>query len=799
MSISRLKLAILIITGFSFVFLLIDQVLACGPFFPRYIYTPEDIEKERDPFLFVDINSFLNSNYEIILSGWDPRSLYPIYRDLINNKLSQQEKEQLLRHYNQEFYDVYQQLDEAIASWKEARKIATKEDVEIGTYKCEDYSCYVNCLPDAFLTAANILKERSKIYNSEELKIWLEGQDKVFSNCGTPESIGFGPSAFAASIQQSMNTVENQSLFSKIRNFFSKIFTKIVNFFQNLFTKKITKPEEKISTQNLLLKYDQEYQTAATYFYKDNFDEAEKIFKDITDNQNNPWRAYAALALGRTYIRKGQSEYKKCWRLENWRREFEEKALQIRDEQFKKAKAQFENILKDSSLSSVHEGARSLLNFVNFRIDSKKRFKDAEGILLASHNPKEIVNNLEDFSLLFSQFRNDEKYILEKGEDLSQWIYVWRDSNQSNLKFALEKYQQTKSLPWLLASLKLMTPEHPLRDEIIRESLKIPKDSPAYLTANYYRLRLLIKAGGNVEEIRRDIDSMLKTIPKESSIVKNYFNDLRTLVAKNLTESLSYSLRKVVVVKTDIISQTSEEVYLIDGKIKQLFNEFLPLEKWTKVALANDIFSPEIIKQIRLITFVRAVLLDDFGTAEKIANLLVSTDSTLKEDLSGFFRAKNYNEKKFTTALFILKYYRLNHKLDSRLDEMLVDNSSVKEKDLYRRNWWCSYPPQYGYKSYELNNLTKFISSEEIQTAKLENEKIYKTVAPNYLSEVVINYALENPNDSRVPKALHLAVMSTRSTECKDEKTSEFSQRAFQVLHSNYPNNYWTQQTPYWY
>ena len=801
MSISRLKLAIFIITSFSFAFLLIEQVLACGPFFLRYIYTPEDVEKESNPFLFIDIDSFLNSKYEIVLSGWGPRSLYPIYRDLIGNKLTQQEKESLLRYYNQEFYDVYQQSNKAIALWKEARKLVTKEDVQVETYKCENYSCYTNCLPDAFLTAANTLRERSKIYNGDELKIWLDGQDKVFSNCGTPESVGFGPSVLAASAQRSINSSGNQSLssstkefFVKIKEFFVKIFNKIAEIIQGLFVKKPVKPDEKINTQDLL-RYDREYQQAALAFYQGDLDGAEKIFKEISDNRNNPWRAYATISLGRVYIRRGGAAYEEVWE-RNW--DIEE-ASQTRGPHLEKAKVIFENVLKDDSLSLIHEGANSLLNYVNFRIDPEKRFRDAEGILLTSHNAKEVVNNLEDFSLLFSQFRNDEKYILEKEGDLSQWIYVWKNPNQINLEFALEKYQQTKSLPWLLASLKLMAPEHPLRDEIIRESLKIPKDSPAYLTANYYRLRLLIKIRGNVEEIRKDIDSILETIPEESSIAKNYFNDLRMLVAKNLTESLSYSLRKVVAVETDITSRVAEKSYLIDGKVKQLFNESLPLEKWTEVASANDMFSPEIIKQMRLITFVRAVLLDDFGTAKRIANLSVSTDSTLKEDLSGFLQAKNYDEKKFTTALFILKYYRLNHILDSRLDELLVDESSVKEKDIYRRNWWCEYPPQYGYKSYELNDLTKFISFEEIQTAKLENEKIYKIIAPNYLSEVVINYALENPNDLRVPEALHLAVMSTRSAKCKDKKTSEFSQRAFQVLHSNYPNNYWTQQTPYWY
>lgn len=816
MSLPKLKILIFALISFSFTFLLINQVFACGPFFPRYIYTPEDIEKKVSPSLFIDLDSFLNSNYEIISSGWCPQSLYPVYRDLINNRVTQQEKEQLLSYYKKEFYDVYKQLDEAISLWKETRKLVTKEDVKIGTYKCENYSCYINCLPDAFLIAANTLRERSKIYNEEELKIWLEGQDKVFSNCGAPEGVGLGSPVLAASVQQSMNSLGNQNLFSKVKEFFAKIkefflriFNKIAKIFQKLFVKKPVKLEEKVSilekiSPQDLLKYDQEYQIASTYFYKGDFDEAEKKFKEIANNLNHPWRAYAALALGRTYIRKGQSEYEKAWYEDKNREEI----LQIRNEQLGKAKTQFENILKDESLSSVHEGARSLLSFVNFRIDPEKRFKDAENILLTSHNPKEIIENLEDFSLLFPsdyylyipvEKKIDKKYILENGGDLSQWIYIWESSNRNDLEFALKKYQQTKSLPWLLASLKLMDPNHPLKEEVIRESLRIPKDSPAYLTANYLRLKFLIEAGGNEEEIKKDIDSLLDTIPKESTIAKNYFNDLKMIVAKDLKESLSYSLRKVVAVEYEIMSRFNKEFYLVDKKIKQLFNEFLPLKKWVEIASTNDIFPAEIIKQIRLTTFVRAVLLNDFETAEKIANLLASADSTLKEDLSDFFQAKTYEEKKFTAALFILKYPRLDYVLDSEFDEILVENESVKERDIYRRNWWCSYPPQYDYESYDLNNLRKFISLEEIQEAKLENEKIYKILAPNYLSEVVINYALKNPTDQRVPEALHLAVMSTRFANCTDGETSKFSQRAFQILHNNYPNNYWTNQTPYWY
>ncbi len=518
MKLSEIKLSIFLISTFFLFFLLIEPIFACGPFFPRYIYTPEEIEKEKNPFIFVEINSFLNSHYQIISSGWNPQYLYPVYRELTNNKISQQEKEELSLYYHQKFFDVFQKLDQAITSWKEARKLVTQEDVEIETYKCENYSCYLNCLPDSFLNAAKTLKERSQVYNRQELKKWLEGQDHVFSNCGTPKKLSFWPSVLAASFQQLENLKEKSLLF-EIQNFSLKILTKINNFFHNLFSKTIIKKSEpKISSQELL-KYDQEYQKGASYFYKGNFEEAEKIFKDISHNQNHPWRVYAALSLGRVYLRKGQFEYEEIL---NKNRNIEE-ASQVRRFYLEKAKIQFENILKDESLKSIHEDAKLLLNYINFRIDPEKRFQEAETILLTSHNPQEIIYNLEDFSLLFSQFKDKEKFILENG-DFSKWLYVWQNQNQNNLELALKNYQQTKSLPWLLASLKLMTPQHPLKDEIIKESLKIPKESPAYLTANYYRLKILINEGKNKEEIRKDIDKILKTIPDEFSIAKNYYN-----------------------------------------------------------------------------------------------------------------------------------------------------------------------------------------------------------------------------------------------------------------------------------
>jgi TolA-binding protein len=69
---------------------------------------------------------------------------------------------------------------------------------------------------------------------------------------------------------------------------------------------------------------------------------------------------------------------------------------------------------------------------------------------------------------------------------------------------------------------------------------------------------------------------------------------------------------------------------------------------------------------------------------------------------------------------------------------------------------------------------------------------------PNYLCRQVIQWATNNPQDPRVPEALHLAVNSTRHG-CTDSASGRWSKAAFDLLHRKYPNSTWAKKTPYWF
>jgi hypothetical protein len=69
---------------------------------------------------------------------------------------------------------------------------------------------------------------------------------------------------------------------------------------------------------------------------------------------------------------------------------------------------------------------------------------------------------------------------------------------------------------------------------------------------------------------------------------------------------------------------------------------------------------------------------------------------------------------------------------------------------------------------------------------------------PDYFAKIVIPWSGKHPKDERVPEALHLTVKASRYS-CTDSESGKYSRKAFQLLHSKYPDSAWTKMTPYWY
>jgi len=112
---------------------------------------------------------------------------------------------------------------------------------------------YLNCLDDAFVHAAETLRERAARWgaNSSLTAEWVRGQDAVFKNCSGGEEI----------------------------------------------------PPAAPSTAEALLKADRQYQIAAAEFYSEQYDAAERDFGALARDANSPWQDLGDLMLARSLIR----------------------------------------------------------------------------------------------------------------------------------------------------------------------------------------------------------------------------------------------------------------------------------------------------------------------------------------------------------------------------------------------------------------------------------------------------------------------------------------------------------------
>lgn len=712
---------------------------ACGPYFPDYIRSAEQISPLRSPYTYNE--SFSGTSPGIIFPSWRIMFLYQAYRGLANG--------------DAHMISLPGAIDKtAHLDWLAARKSVTDKDAQVNRWAEGEYFAYFrNYLDDAFYTAANTLNERKKVFNRQEMDIWLEGQDEVFGS------------------------IEGR-------------------LFDEEFDRDIANP---------LLKQDREYQRAAACFYARRYQEAEERFREISENPEHPWRIYSALAACRTLMRRANAEHDAELKKYGTREEGRKKAVAARDTWLRKADDCLESVLKDTTLEPVHPSAGRLREYIMFRLEPLKRFAEAENVLLSAISPSEIGWNLSDFAILYSGLKQKDKdFIIQNGGDFSQWLMAMQSEIEEPAGFAAKKWGEKKSLPWLIASLKTMSPDSPWIGGILQEALEIPADSPAYMSARYYYFSYLVKSGFDREKLAEQLDSFIGTLDRGKAPAEwNCFADLRMLVSPSLEEALQRSLRKVVAAHDDY-ETLSGDFELLDKKIQSMFNECMPLEKWAEIVLQEGLFTPGIMKQLSFTAFTRAVLLNDFPAAEKIASKLSETDAQLKKDFSGFLESSTFGEKKFSAVFFMLNYPRLNTILDSAADEIIVKNLPLNIRDIYRRNWWRPYETSSPAGQREnlqghAEELLQLLPEGLIEKAQEENRLLSDIAAPNYLADTVIKYASENPKDPRVPKALHLAVQATRYAGFKDEETSRYSRKAFQILHRGYPGNEWTEKTPYWY
>jgi hypothetical protein len=783
---------------------------ACGPFFPVTIF----IQSKHPDLPF---QKFAAGQLGVFQPSYARSYLVVAYRYLSGVPFDASEQQQLLAlwaHRLGREQDWLKNQADAYQVWLEARyKFASgskpdpakKDDNPFPGYKssASRYSEFENCADDAFLTAAKTLEARSKQFgqHSEEVRNWLDAQDRVFDNCG-------GSTSATSEL-----------------------------------------PEEAPKQFPAILRSDRSYQVAAAYFYDQNWSEAEQRFQAIAQDSSSPWQALAAIVSVRAKLRKitlSEDEDSP----ENSKKNLAAYAT---------IDAELRNLEKIPSMHTLLPAIWRMRGFVDFRLDPDARRRELAAVIeLATHRAT-LREDLDDYTQLLDRGIGDdgeENYAEENQKvkpqspatkaypksaslrlrsPLTDWILTFQADNESATAHAISQWKQSRSLPWLVASLSKATSKTPGLAELLEAAAAIPPNSPAYLAISFHRARLLAQSGKEPAAIQLADNILAQDSLQQLDSSANLFKTLRMKFAHSLDEFLQFAPRRPSVVTydadnfqlsepSDWCSYGTEETKaacrdrnspppLFDTDAATILTEGLPMRLLSQAASSPRL--PENLRrQVAQSAWVRAILFHDDATARQLAPVVSTLSPDLTPGLKTYLDADD-SSRLFSAAFLILHRPELHPYVSAGVGR----ETSPGKMDSFHDNWWCSFSTPTNDENWgnyfsvytRMNGLLltiysdnklyypDFLTDAEKKSAESEWTAATKLdTAPNWLASEVLAFAKSHPDDHRVPEALHYVVRATH-LGCTDANSSHYSRSAFRLLHSRYPNNPWTTKTPYWY
>lgn len=773
---------------------LFQTVMACGPFTVDPVFS---LSRHAD----YSLKDFAKGKIGIVPSSYGRMSLFLFYRQLNNLPLTANEQEQYLNALTQRI-GVYTPDGEdsgeeappknsAVDQWKASRTKVFAGDPKLETEKRlpDDYFYYTTCLDDAFRNAAKTLDARIAKYGiSDDVKEWVNGQDAVFANCGEGSKM----------------------------------------------------PAEAAANAPDWLKKDRAYQNAAALLYSEKNAEARTEFQKIANDNNSVWNKTAKFVVARTYIRQASliddtqvdytPESNAKWAnassntYSNTNTEIRVVAKSIdqkkseKQELYQKAESNLKAILADNSMKEFHESATRLLNMVGFRAQPREqRRKLAEKLIQKSENTN-LYNDLIDYVWLLDKVdaeasesgrEREEKeaqkagkeydydYNLKRqdisnaelGADLTDWLFTYQ--SEDGFAHSLAKWKETKRISWLVSALSHATKDSESLTEILSEADKIKADSPAFATAKFHQIRVLIAAGKRTEAKQK----MAEVLPHFNNFTRSTQNDFlsqRMQLADNLDDFLKFAQRQAAAfVWSDDANEVGSSLKdqkelapwqnrtMFDYDASQIFNQKMPLSVLRQAALSPNL--PNHLKKLLVIAvWTRAFVL---------GNTAVQTEFTpLMEKF-----APDYKVSAATSEANSLLAIGRNPTIQIYVPVGYGrEDSPTNTIDSIRGNWWCiEKDAQYDYPS--------FLTAAQKTESVAEQKKIALVgESSTFIAKKAVDFANKNMTNPNTPEILHLAVRSTRYG-CRDDQTLQYSKAAFDILHKRFPRSEWTKKTPYYF
>ncbi len=751
-----------LVYGLLFLVCPILVMQACGPDFAPDVFVPS--HRPTVP------KNYAKGQLGVVQPGYFIADKVVAYRYLNGGTLNEDEQRQLAPvaapgldydHMTEEELKAAQDEDkapEAQDRWNTARRAfgpgsgvaQDKPDASPGTAGAW-ISRIVNCGDSAYDTAADILADRTAKWgkDSAALKDWIAAQDAVFSHC----SGGGGMPAPAP------------------------------------------------ANGPMLLKQDRAYQNAAAAFYSGEYTVARDAFLAIANDKASPWSKWGLYLAARCTVREaGRAIAPK----DDWEQaQFDPAGMQAAKDMLLKAKA--------SADPRVKHAAQAELNFVMIRLDPVKQAATLANVLAGpGHDPD------------FGQHLVDLRFLLDHGKYGDAPLIRWMTLTGSPLTYSMapmpgkpltapsaeSEWQKQPGLAGLVAALMTVKAGSPA---LLQAAAAVPESSPAYITVQFHRARLL--AGANDLGSARDIATHALEITRklDELAATNALLEVRMKTAPDLTSLLQDAPRTMLSPQSQSAADAGCSswdgpkckqkipVMQFDEDAAALFNTRLPLSVWMDAA-TNEALPRHLRDTIALSAWLRALVLKRDAEAQALMPLL---PSPVKASL-----AKSDDPTGYAATLVLLHSPGLRPFLDAGVQRA----ATYTEMDSYRDNLWCSTMEKaLGADQGSVNapmlpvSEPAFLTPEQQQEAKAEVAALdAHPVGVEWLGRRTIDYVKDHPNEPVAAESLALVVKLTRyecyrPSDYGKSPSSNISKEAFTLLHSRYPKSGWAAKTKYYF
>ena len=583
---------------FLLTFTFITNGLPCGPAYITPIFEYESAPE--DPY-----ENFAAGSLGIIKPGFHRSVLIAAYRYINGGSFTPDEQKALVEVWKAEFDNKSysdNNVTDAVREWVEKRKALVGTDEKTPEIYVErnygGYDFFPNCTRNAFETAVQTLNDRISSYGADnkDIRAWLDGQDKVFSNC--------------ASGKQSPDPVDHG--------------------------------------WPTWLQKDRAYQLAAASFYSLDYKDAKRRFEEIAADVDSPWQETADYLVSRTLIREasltkskpaadalyeeaekrlakvpssgkysdsaerllglvkyrlhprermielsgklqvhgGNSNFRQdvidyTWLMDKFEKEILE-AEQKRRESERQTDANTANMNRAANTTNYYVGNANAdskegkIAIYLYDQDTKQSFNlyvdddatDDEAIAAAektvgrplTDEMKKTVKEYRQngYASRFSSRRQNEypgTYYGEeelsisllpafiRNDEMTEWLYAYQVDSPESYLHALSKFRETGSDLWLMTALSRADRNSTQLGKLLDTGSKVSRLSPSYYTITYHVARLLLDLGKTVEG-KKLIDEVITSTDEMPISTRNQFLDLRLPLAETLDDFLTYSLRK---------------------------------------------------------------------------------------------------------------------------------------------------------------------------------------------------------------------------------------------------------------